>query len=169
MVSYNHDFRPMPHVVPLTRATDFPCTGRFGLLVLTSMDLLDPEGMSAKFLDDIDSLIASYPPNLLHLTVLHNLPDPIRGVAWKALPAVIHRRAEMRFHSARPGELPGGQTGATRLHTLGAEDAYGIYGASREQGLIVVIRPDGYVGVVAALDSVKPVINYLDSIIMRRR
>jgi hypothetical protein len=75
----------------------------------------------------------------------------------------------MRFHSARPGEVPGGHFGAAKLHTLGAEDAYGIYGASREQGLIVVVRPDGYVGMVAALDGVQRVIDYLDSIIVRRR
>lgn len=85
------------------------------------------------------------------------------------MPTVIHKRAEMRFHSARPGEVPGGQLGAAKLHTLGAEDAYSIYGARREQGLIVVVRPDGYVGMIAPLDGVQLVIDYLDSIMVRRR
>jgi phenol 2-monooxygenase len=159
----------VPRNVSLTPFTDFPCTGRFGLLVLTSPDLLDSEGTSAKALNEIDSLLASYPPTLLQLSILHNLRDLIRGIAWNALPAVIHKRAEMRFHSARPGEVPGGQLGAAKLHTLGAEDAYGIYGASREQGLIAVVRPDGYVGMVAALDGVQRVFDYLDSIMVRQR
>jgi phenol 2-monooxygenase len=140
---------------------DFPCTGRFGLLVLTPTDLLDPDGVSAQALNTIESLPARYRPIPLQLTILHNMQDPIRGIAWKGLPRVIHKRAETRFHSGRPGELPDAQVGAAKLRTLGAEDAYRIFRASREQGMVVAVRPDGYVGTVAALEGVKQVTKYL--------
>lgn len=64
--------------------------------------------------------------------------------------------------------MPNGQVGNNKLHTLGAEDAYGIFGAKREQGAIAVIRPDGYVGMVAPLEGVQQVTQYLDSVIVRR-
>lgn len=146
---------------------DFPCTGRFGLLVITSRDLLDPAGNSAKALSDTNDLLARYPPTMVQLSVLHSLPDSIRGIDWHRLPPIIHERAEMRFHSARPGELPSGQSGAAKLHTLGAEDAYGIYGVSRNEGVMVVIRPDGYVGMVGSLTNVQHVMSYLDGVMVR--
>jgi hypothetical protein len=73
----------------------------------------------------------------------------------------------MRFHSARPGETPNGQAGESKLHTLGAEDAYGIFGAKREQGVIALVRPDGYIGMVAALQDVELVTKYLNSVMLR--
>lgn len=75
----------------------------------------------------------------------------------------------MRFHYASRDEVPGGQSGAAKLHTLGAEDDCGIFRASCEQGLIVAVRPDGCIGMVAGLDGVQVVIDYLDSVIVRQR
>jgi len=65
MVSYRCHSRSRRRTSHITQPTDFPCTGRFGLLVLTSTDLLDYKGTSAKALNDMDSLFASYPPTLL--------------------------------------------------------------------------------------------------------
>jgi hypothetical protein len=44
-------------------------------------------------------------------------------------------------------------------------DAYSIYGVDPAHGALAVIRPDGYVGVVAQLDDVKQVEEYLQACI----
>lgn len=43
------------------------------------------------------------------------------------------------------------------------DDAYTIYGVDPAQGVLLVVRPDGYVGVVASLDDVQRVDRYLTS------
>lgn len=45
------------------------------------------------------------------------------------------------------------------------DDVYGIYGVSPAEGAVVVVRPDGYIGVIAALGDVKRVESYLESLI----
>lgn len=40
------------------------------------------------------------------------------------------------------------------------EDAYKIYGITKEQGAIVAIRPDGYVGALCRLSAVDTVEKY---------
>jgi hypothetical protein len=49
-----------------------------------------------------------------------------------------------------------------RFHDGSAlDDAYAIYGVDPARGALAVIRPDGYVGVVAHLDDVAQVEEYL--------
>lgn len=48
------------------------------------------------------------------------------------------------------------------------DDAYRIYGVDPTQGALAVIRPDGYVGLLAHLTDICRVDNYLSRIIIRR-
>ena len=48
-----------------------------------------------------------------------------------------------------------------RFHGIGEDDAYSIYGVPEHQGAIVVVRPDGYVGVVTHLWEVEQVFEHL--------
>ena len=41
------------------------------------------------------------------------------------------------------------------------EDAYGVYGVSKERGAIAVVRPDGYVGCITSSEEVGRVEGYL--------
>lgn len=41
------------------------------------------------------------------------------------------------------------------------EDAYKIYGVDPTEGALIVVRPDGYVGIVARLDEAVQVDEYL--------
>lgn len=43
------------------------------------------------------------------------------------------------------------------------EDAYDVYGVSKDQGIVAVIRPDGYVGTLASLSGIAEVESYLRS------
>lgn len=46
------------------------------------------------------------------------------------------------------------------------QDAYQIYGVDPAKGALVVVRPDGYVGVVAHLNDVGRVDAYLNRLIV---
>ncbi len=63
---------------------------------------------------------------------------------WKDIPDVVKTNAEMSFYNG------------TKL-----ENAYGIYGVSPEKGAVAVVRPDGYIGVIASLVETERLSNYL--------
>jgi phenol 2-monooxygenase len=84
-----------------------------------------------------------FPAGAIELAVLHPLKTRFE---WTDLPPNVKEAAEMRTY------------GLSRK-----EDAYEIYGVSKDQGLIAVIRPDGYVGTLAPLSTPKEVEEYLRS------
>ena len=142
----------------LTCKIDFPSNGRYKILVLTSTDLLKPEGRSSEALRRVGGILNQFPPGVIELVVLHTL-EKTRSISWKDLPAEIKQYAEMRFHSAYPGEAPTGKF-QTRNQIYQAEDAYGIYGVNRNEGAACIIRPDGYVATVVSLDNVEDIKTY---------
>ncbi|BDD61660.1 hypothetical protein MAP00_006698 [Monascus purpureus] len=128
---------------------DFPSTARFRILVLTSTDLLDPRGKSAQSLTALTkNIIPSFPDQLIEQVVIH--PRLPRQFTWKDLPAGLKKYSEMRFYSG---------------HEL--DDVYGIYGVDANEGAVAVIRPDGYVGVIAELSDVDTVDEYLGRCLRR--
>lgn len=64
---------------------------------------------------------------------------------WRDLPREIKEHSEMRFYSGY--EL--------------SDDVYAVYGAEESEGALAVVRPDGYIGAVAALDDVESVKGFL--------
>jgi phenol 2-monooxygenase (NADPH) len=48
-----------------------------------------------------------------------------------------------------------------RFHGMADEEVYRIYGVAEEDGAVVIVRPDGYVGTVVALSDVKRAKEYL--------
>ncbi|KAL4883951.1 FAD binding domain-containing protein [Aspergillus karnatakaensis] len=131
---------------------DFLSTGRFRILVLTSSDLLIPNGQSAKALSLLSTLISQFPSSVIEQTVIHpQLDKDTKTFMWRDLPAEIKKHSEMRFYSGY--EL--------------SDDVYKIYGVDEAEGAITVVRPDGYVGVVAALDDVSTVEGYLGSVLRK--
>lgn len=124
--------------------TDFPSTGRFRILVLTSSDLLDPQGTSARTLATLGSkIIPRFPESLIEQVVVH--PRLSRDFMWQDLPRELKLHSEMRFYS---GYL--------------MDDVYKIYGVDSAKGAMAVVRPDGYVGVTAMLDDVQRIEKFLE-------
>jgi len=111
---------------------DFPSTGRYRLLILTSTDLLTQSSLSYTSLTHTSSILEAFPPGLIELVVLHPLPS--NTFVWKDLPAAVRTYAEMSFYNG------------TEL-----QDAYSVYGVAKEKGAMVVVRPDGYVGCLGEL------------------
>ncbi|OGM42089.1 phenol monooxygenase [Aspergillus bombycis] len=122
---------------------DFLSTGRFRILCLTSSDLLDPQGMSAKTLTTLGtSVIQHFPASTLEQVVIH--PRLNKTFTWRNVPQELKKHSEMRFHSG-----------------YDIDDVYKIYGVDPAQGALAVIRPDGYVGTIAALNDVNRIERYL--------
>jgi hypothetical protein len=67
---------------------------------------------------------------------------------WNDIPREIKQYSEMSFYSGYE-----------------MDDVYGIYGVDPTEGALAVVRPDGYIGVIAPLSDVKRVENYLESLI----
>ncbi|KAI5290563.1 hypothetical protein KEM54_001173 [Ascosphaera aggregata] len=120
---------------------DFPSNGRFRILCLTSDDVLDCNGTSSRAINALNAdILETFPSTLLELVVLH--PQLPRTFHWHEINPIIKQRAEMTFH----GPL---------------DDAYTIYGVSPKTGALPVIRPDGYIGVLATLDDTERVKSYI--------
>jgi phenol 2-monooxygenase len=56
----------------------------------------------------------------------------------------VREEAEMRFYNG------------TEL-----EDAYSVYGVNPERGAVAVVRPDGYIGMIAELEGMEFMRRYL--------
>ncbi|KAI9037722.1 putative phenol monooxygenase [Aspergillus affinis] len=104
---------------------DFRSTGRFRILCLTSSDLLDPQGTSARTLTTLgSSVIPRFPHSVVEQVVVH--PRLSRSFTWRDVPAELKKYSEMRFHNG-----------------CEIDDAYKTYGVDADQGALAVIRPDG--------------------------
>lgn len=123
---------------------DFLSTGRFRILCLTSTDLLDPKGVSAQALTSLgSSVLPRFPPNIIEQVVIH--PRLSKTFMWQDLPSELKKYSEMSFYSGYE-----------------IDDVYKTYGVDEAKGALAVVRPDGYVGMVAALQDVKCVEEYLE-------
>ncbi|RAL04807.1 FAD binding domain protein [Aspergillus ibericus CBS 121593] len=120
---------------------DLASTGRFRILTLTSDDLLNAHGVSARALHNVTALLARFPIGVIEQIVVH--PQLSNDFEWDSIPACVKEQAEMRFYNGHD-----------------VEDAYTIYGVDPGQGAVVVVRPDGYVGMVAQLGNVDRVKEY---------
>ncbi|KAK4982638.1 hypothetical protein LTR50_007650 [Elasticomyces elasticus] len=106
-------------------------SGRYGLMVLASNDLLDPRGTSQEALQSCEKIIGKFPAGTIDLVVLQPLE---KRFEWTDVPRCVKQFAEMRTHGLAK-----------------KEDAYKTYGIAKEDGAIVVARPDGYVGMLSRL------------------
>lgn len=67
-----------------------------------------------------------------------------------ALPSRVKQYSEMSFYDGSK-----------------IDDAYKIFGVDIKRGVLAVVRPDGYVGVVAELGDVKRIDVYLEKCVQR--
>lgn len=125
---------------------DFPSTGRFRVLCLASTDLLDPTGISAQALSALSKTISRFPKSLVEQVVVH--PRLSRDFMWGDIPRAVKEHSEMSFYNGY--EL---------------DDVYGTYGVDPEKGAVAIVRPDGYIGVIASLADVNRVERYLEGLI----
>ncbi|KAI9375810.1 major facilitator superfamily domain-containing protein [Aspergillus egyptiacus] len=82
------------------------------------------------------SVIPQFPASVIEQVVLH--PRLAKDFMWKDVPRELKEHSEMRFYSG----------------CALSDDVYAIYGVDPSQGALAVVRPDGYIGAIAALDDV---------------
>ncbi|KAL4958164.1 FAD binding domain-containing protein [Aspergillus filifer] len=138
---------------------DLLSTGRTRILLLTSSDLLNPQSKSTTTIRTLSNTISKFPAGTIEQVVIHPRLQSSTGsgtvgsqdFTWRDLPSELKQHSEMRFYSG---------------YDL-ADDVYEIYGVDESEGAIAVVRPDGYVGVVARLDDVARVEGYLGGVLRR--
>lgn len=134
------------HSVVSDRLLDFTSIGRFRILCLTSSDLLSPQGTSARTLTALGTMIPQFPQSVLEQVIVH--PKLEKDFMWSDIPREVKQYSEMSFYSGY--EL---------------DDVYATFGVDPAQGALTVVRPDGYIGIVAELGDVKRVELYLKNLI----
>jgi phenol 2-monooxygenase len=134
----------------LTRVSDFLSTGHFRILLFTASDLLEPHGNSSQALIGIcNDIISTFPNDTVELVVI--LPFVEQVFEWTDIPTCAKEFAEMRFHGPVDQKL------------------YDTYGVSQDAGLVVVVRPDGYIGLLSSLADFSQADTYLSACLVRAR
>jgi phenol 2-monooxygenase len=67
---------------------------------------------------------------------------------WGEIPRSVKEHSEMSFYSGYE-----------------MDDVYGIYGVDPAKGGLAIVRPDGYVGILASLTDVSRAERYLERLI----
>ena len=137
-----------PTQTNLTCFAELGSSGRYTLMVIASNDLLDPRGSSQKALQSCSKILDHFPTGVIDLVVLQPLSARFE---WTQIPSCVKELAEMKTYSL-----------AKR------EDAYRIYGISKEDGALVVVRPDGYVGMLGRLDAPGLVEGYFEGCLRKK-
>ncbi|EWZ30786.1 hypothetical protein BFJ63_vAg7667 [Fusarium oxysporum f. sp. narcissi] len=120
---------------------EMPPTGRYYILVFTSNDLLDQSGTSQSALQSSVDILQKFPKGTVTPIVMHPLTSRFE---WTDLPAGVKTFAEMRTYGVSK-----------------KEDVYQVLGVSKDDGIVAVVRPDGYVGMMAPLSKTRDVEDYL--------
>ncbi|OCL06696.1 putative phenol monooxygenase [Glonium stellatum] len=120
---------------------DIRSDGRCSVLVLVGTDFPDPRGCSVATIQELcGSLVKRFPKGLVQPVILHPIPSP--KFQWNDLPACVKEEAEMTLYNASP-------------------EVYSTYGVEPSKGAIVVVRPDGVVGLVTSLGEISQVYRFL--------
>ena len=69
---------------------------------------------------------------------------------WTQIPSDVKRLAEMRIYGLAK-----------------KEDAYDVFGITRGEGAIAIVRPDGYVGILCRLSTPDVAENYLSDCLVK--
>jgi hypothetical protein len=67
---------------------------------------------------------------------------------WKDLPLQAKEHSEMSFYSGYE-----------------MDDVYDIYGVNPTEGALAIVRPDGYIGVISALNDLNRALGYLEKLV----
>jgi phenol 2-monooxygenase len=113
------------------------------MMVFAGNDLLDKSGVSQSSLQSCGEILQRFPAGTIDFVFLHPLKARFE---WTDIPPCVKQLAEMQTYGLSQ-----------------KEDAYEIYGVSKIVGVIAVIRPDGYVGMLATLSSTRELEEYLRS------
>ncbi|PVH82377.1 phenol monooxygenase [Cadophora sp. DSE1049] len=122
--------------------------GKFGILLLAADDFGNRDSRSTKIAETLCSqVLGKYPSGLLQPIIV--LPNEASKFEWTDLPSCIKEEAEMSLF-------------------LASEDVYRIYGIPCQgvaAGKLILVRPDGIVGLMTDLEDIEKVENFLGRLV----
>ncbi|PYI31891.1 hypothetical protein BP00DRAFT_474061 [Aspergillus indologenus CBS 114.80] len=124
--------------------------GRFRVLCLASSDFLSSDGVSARALHWIgEALLPHFPGDVIEQFVIYPSEQCPRD--WSCLPSSVKCHSEMRLYDG------------SAVH-----NAYELFGVDIHHGALVILRPDGHIGMVASLEGHAVLDDYFTSCLRRR-
>ena len=150
---------------PTHLASLLPSTGQWRLLLYAG-NLSDPSQL--KRIRTLGSLVAAptsflhrYAPKVIEIITIHSAPRA--SVELLDLPEVFHPWDE------DDGWDYGKVYADDHSWHEGFADAYGAYGIDREEGCLVVCRPDQHVGLICGIDDLNTVEQYFRGILIPKQ
>ncbi|PYI22714.1 FAD/NAD(P)-binding domain-containing protein [Aspergillus violaceofuscus CBS 115571] len=124
--------------------------GRFRVLCLASSDFLSSDGVSARALHWIgEALLPHFPGDVIEQFVIYPSEQCPRD--WSCLPSSVKCHSEMRLYDGSA-----------------VQDAYEQFGVDIHHGALVILRPDGHIGMIASLEGHAVLDDYFTSCLRRR-
>ncbi|KAG0126603.1 putative phenol 2-monooxygenase [Tuber indicum] len=127
---------------------DLPSTARYRILTLLPTSFKHFPDKYAELLTILTSRIPStFPPSMVEVTIF--FPGERGSLEWTDFPPSVREKSEWLVFGDEFGEV------------------YAAWGVDEEVGALAVVRPDGYVGAVAALSEVVVVENWLGKVLVK--
>lgn len=125
---------------------DLLANGRYRAIVICGDDFPGAEGRSLPAVTSLCGLVVkSFPAGMVEAIIL----QPEMNPTWEFndLPACIKDEAEMRLHCA-------------------SRKVYATYGVDVKRGALVLVRPDGIVGMIANLEEIASLERFLQQVLV---
>ncbi|RAH43105.1 uncharacterized protein BO95DRAFT_502709 [Aspergillus brunneoviolaceus CBS 621.78] len=144
-----HDVMKMG-IRPAKTVSEMFSNGRFRVLCLASSDFLSSDGVSARALHWIgEALLPQFPNDVVEQFVIY--PPNRCPRNWSDLPTSLKRHSEMRLYDG-----------------LAVQGAYELFEVNVHQGALIILRPEGYIGMIASLERHGLLQDYFTSCLRRR-
>ncbi|CAZ82045.1 unnamed protein product [Tuber melanosporum] len=127
---------------------DLPSTARYRILTLLPTSFKHFPHKYAELLTILTSRIPlTFPPSIVEVPIF--FPGERGSLEWTDFPPSVREKSEWLVFGDEFGEV------------------YAAWGVDEEVGALAVVRPDGYVGAVAALSEVVVVENWLGKVLVK--
>lgn len=125
---------------------DMPSTGRYRVIVLLPEAFrAEPASFGGVIRNLVEAVPGSFAEGVVETVVV--FPGERGGLEWTDFPGCVRELSEWLVLGGHYGEV------------------YKTWGVDESRGAVVVVRPDGYVGVVAKLEGVEDVVAFLKGVL----
>ena len=124
---------------------DLLANGRYRIIAICGNDFPDTKGTSLSAATSACELVKKFPDGLVEALVIQ--PDMKPTWGFDDLPGCIKDEAEMRLYCA-------------------GQEVYAVYGVDVKRGALVLVRPDGMVGLIANIGEIASVERFLQQVLV---
>lgn len=124
---------------------DLLANGRYRIIAICGNDFPNATGTSLSAATSACELVKKFPDGMVETLILH--PDLKPTWGFDDLPACIKDEAEMRLYCA-------------------SQEVYVVYGVDVKHGALVLVRPDGVVGMIVNIEEIASVEQFLQQVLV---